>query len=465
MSAALATSNLKLPAARQRRKLGTDSIILSGVFGLLFFGPLAFGAVEPWAIFVLQASTALLFMLWLWRQLSAEGWDIRGNPLFSPMLVFAAIVIVQLVFGWTAYRRETFSQALLYVVYGLLAFLVSQSLRRSSQAKALAVLISVYGIAVAGFALLQGLSPNGKLYWIRTPLLGGWIYGPYVNHNHYAGLMEMLAPVPLVFCLTRYARGHVRTAAAAGSALMAATIFFSGSRGGMLAFVTELILLGVLLLKLQRGPKFAAGFGAFAVLMLALLAWIGGVELSKRVSTIGSETRQELTGGLRWTVDKDGVKMFAHKPVLGWGLGSFPVAYPQFRGFYTNFFVNQAHNDYLQLLVETGLVGFAVLLWFLVLLFRNAFKKLDDWADNINGAVTLASLLGCTGILVHSFVDFNLQIPANAAWFYVLATLAASPQQLESRQRIRRRSRLSDPLSELDSHSEADANETAEPIG
>jgi O-antigen ligase len=465
MSSALATSNLKLPAARQERKLGTDSLILSGVFGLLFFGPLAFGAVEPWAVFVLQASTALLFILWLWRQLSAEGWDVRGNPLFSPMLLFAAIVIVQLVFGWTAYRRDTFSQALLYVTYGLLAFLATQCLRRSSQAKALAVLICVYGVAIAGFALLQGLSPNGKLYWIRTPLLGGWIYGPYVNHNHYAGLMEMLAPVPLVFCLTRYARGHIRTAAAVGAALMAGTIFFSGSRGGMIAFATELIVLGVVLLKLQRGPKFAAGFGAFAVLMLALLAWIGGVELSKRISTIGSETRQELTGGLRWTVDKDGIKMFARKPILGWGLGTFPIVYPHFRRFYTNFFVNEAHNDYLQLLVETGLVGFGVLLWFLVLLFRNAFKKLNDWSDNINGAVTLACLLGCIGILVHSFVDFNLQIPANAAWFYVFATLAASPQQLESRQRFRRRTRLHDPLSELDAASQANTKGTKEPNG
>jgi hypothetical protein len=79
---------------------------------------------------------------------------------------------------------------LLYVAYGLLAFLVVQCLRRSSQAKALAVAISTYGVAVAGFALLQGLSPNGKLYWIRTPRFGGSIYGPYVNHNHYAGLMK-----------------------------------------------------------------------------------------------------------------------------------------------------------------------------------------------------------------------------------------------------------------------------------
>jgi O-antigen ligase len=130
--------------------------------------------------------------------------------------------------------------------------------------------------------------------------------------------------------------------------------------------------------------------------------------------------------------------MFLHKPVLGWGLGAFPVAYPQFRRFYTSFFVNEAHNDYLQLLVETGLAGFLILGWFLIRLYRNAFPKLYNWPDDINGAVALACLLGCTGILVHSLVDFNLQVPANAAWFYVLCVMAASSDPLETRQRVRR---------------------------
>ena len=439
MSSTIATSSLKLPAAREPQKLRTDSLILSGVFLLLFFGPLAFGAVEPWAIFVLEASSALLFTLWVWRQSTTDAWTLRDNPLFRPMLAFAVIVALQLIFGWTAYRHETFSQALLYVAYGMLAFLVTQSLRRSSQAKALAIIVSVYGIAFAGLALLQGLQPNGKLFWLRTPQLGGWIYGPYVNHNHYAGLMEMLTPVPLVFCLTRYARGHLRTAAAAGAALMAGTIFFSGSRGGMIAFLAELILLGALLLKLQRGPKLAAGFGLFAAVMLALLAWIGGAELTKRVTSIGSETRQELSGGLRSTINKDGIKMFAHKPIFGWGLRVFPVAYPQFRSFFTDKIVNEAHNDYLQMLVEMGSLGFLTTVWFLAVVYRRGTRKLTVWAWDLNGAVGMATLLGISGILVHSFVDFNLQIPANAALFYVLCATAAADTRFGANRRMRRK--------------------------
>ena len=461
MSAAFATSTVKLPTREKKRKISTDSLILSGAFGLLFLGPLAFGTVEPWSIFIMEASCAVLFALWVSKRMLAAEYEIRGHPLFVPMLLFGGVILAQLLFGWTAYRHNTFSYALLYLAYALLVFLVVQCLRKSSQAKTLAAVVCIYGVVVASFALLQGLSPNGKLYWIRTPRFGGWIYGPYVNHNSYAGLMEMLAPIPLVFCLTRYAHGHLRTAAAAGAALMAGTIFFSGSRGGMIAFVAELIFLIAVLVKMEKGPKLAAGFAIFAILIVVLLVWIGGVELGKRVGTIATETRQEISGGTRWTIDKDGLRMFARKPVLGWGLGTFPVAYPQFRSFYTHFFVNEAHNDYLQLLVETGLAGFAILLWFLTSLFRNAFRKLPDWPNDLNGAVALACLLGCTGILVHSFVDYNLQVPANAAWFYVLAAVAASPHRLESRQRVRRAHSSRFPPPDVDEPSIGDLPERA----
>jgi len=118
--------------------------------------------------------------------------------------------------------------------------------------------------------------------------------------------------------------------------------------------------------------------------------------------------------------------MFAHRPVLGWGLGAFPTVYPSYRTFYTNYFINEAHNDYAQLLVETGLLGFALMLWFLVRLYGCTRVSSRRWEFKWDGALSLAALLGCTGILFHSFVDFNLQIPANAAFFYVLAALAAS---------------------------------------
>lgn len=437
-SAVVATSKLKLPLTAGERTINPNSVILYGVFAVLLFGPLAFGAVEPWAVFLLEASSAVLFVVWTRQQLRADELNIRVNPLFGPMIAFAALIGLQLTFRLPAYWHETFISALLYLAYGLLTFLVIQCLQRSSQAKVLAVVISAYGVAVAGFALLQSLSATTKLYWLRTPRSGGWIYGPYVNHNHYAGLMEMLVPIPLVLCQTRFAQGWLRNAAIVGAAIMTGTIFLSGSRGGMLAFVGEMALLGVVLLRSWRSPRATAGLGAFLAIVIGLLVWVGGGELSKRLSTIHAETKTELSGGTRVSLNKDSLRMAAAKPVLGWGLGNFPVAYPQFRTFYTDFYVNAAHEDYLQLLVETGLVGFLIMLWFLWVLYRNAFHKLANWTEDINGAISLAAVMGCTGILIHSFLDFNLQVPANAAWFYVLSALAASTVSLESRQRVRR---------------------------
>ncbi len=339
----------------------------------------------------------------------------------------------------------------MYCAYAVLCFLAGQILVRGSQARSVALILSLYGAAVAGFALLQGISSNGKLYWIRQPRSGGWIYGPYVNHNHYAGLMEMLAPIPLVLALTHLASSRARMAAAAAAAVMAGTIFLSGSRGGMLAIATELIVLAILLTKQQRGARTAIGIGLFLVIILTMLVWIGGPELSKRIATMGP-AHSDLTGDIRNGINHDGLRMFLKKPVLGWGLGAFPVVYPEFRSFYTNFFVNAAHNDYLQLLVEMGLLGFATMLWFLVVVYRMAIKKIGNWTGDISGAVALASLLGLSGILVHSAFDFNLQIPANAALFYVLCTVASSEpfaQPARKRKAVKPQAPTEIPSSEL----------------
>ena len=273
----------------RRRELSTqaEKALLYGIFGLLLFGPLAFGAVEAWSIFVVETGAAFLFLLWISKQVLDEKIEVRWNPLFLPMLGFGAIIIVQLTFHETAYPHDTASLALQYVAYAMLCFLAGQTLLRGAQARSLALIFSIYGAVVATFALLQGISSNGKLYWMRQPRSGGWIYGPYVNHNHYAGLMEMLVPIPLVVSLSRQAAPRVRTAAAVTAAVMVGTIFLSGSRGGMLAVVVELVILSGLLMKQKRGLRTAIGVGLFLAIVVGLLVWIGGGELSRRIATVG----------------------------------------------------------------------------------------------------------------------------------------------------------------------------------
>ena len=441
MSSALATQPEPAPAAEASQPRLTNNALLMGATAVLLLGPLAFGAVEPWSIFALEACAMLLLALWASRQWINRELNVSDHVLYRPMAAFFALVLVQWLVGTTAYRLVTYSHLLLYAAYGMLAFVVTQTLRRSSQFELLAMLFMGYGAVVAAFAVLQGLAPNGKLYWVWALEQGGAIYGPYVNHNHYAGLMEMLTPFPLVLAATRFTDGNRKIAVAGIAALMAASIFLSGSRGGMAAFVAQIVVLGVLLVrKRERSWKQPLMLGAFLAMVIVLLVWMGGNELTRRLTSIHSEAREEISGGVRLAIDRDCLRMFVKRPFLGWGLGTFSIVYPEFRSFYTTLFVNQAHNDYLQLLVETGLAGFSIAVWFLVLVFRQAAGKLKNWTENASGALTVAALLGCVGILVHSFLDFNLQIPANAALFYVLCAIAASaPLQESQRRRVLRR--------------------------
>jgi len=444
VSSALATQPEPAPVAKVSQPRLTNTALLAGACAVLLLAPLAFGAVEPWSIFALEACAMLLLAVWASRQWINRELNFSDHVLYRPMAAFLALVVVQWLVGTTAYRHVTYSHLLLYAAYGMLAFAVTQTLRRSSQFELVAKLFTGYGALVASFAMLHGLAPNGKLYWIRALEQGGSIYGPYVNHNHYAGLMEMLTPFPLVLAATHFTNGNRKIAVAGIAALMAASIFLSGSRGGMAAFVAQMVVLGVLLVRKREGSwKQPLLLGAFLAVVIVFLVWVGGNELTKRLISIHSEAREEISGGVRLTIDRDCLRMLVKRPFLGWGLGAFPIVYPEFRSFYTTFFVNQAHNDYLQLLVETGLAGFSIAIWFLVLVFRQTAGKLKNWTETASGALTVAALLGCVGILVHSFLDFNLQIPANAALFYVLCAIAASaPLQESQRRRVLRRHSL-----------------------
>jgi O-antigen ligase len=414
--------------------------IVYGVAALLMFGPLAFGAVEPWAIFILESVPAILFAVWIVDQMRTPQIKVLWLPTFFPMFAFVCVVLAQLLFGVSAYKHATSSGLLLYIAYGLVCFLIAQTLTRTRQLRRIAAAATIYGTGVAMFAILQNLSSPGKLYWVRTPQLGGWIYGPYVNHNHYAGLMEMLLPVPLVFAFSRYARGRERWAAASAAALMGATIFLSGSRGGMAAFVIQLGILFYFLFRERRGEGTGFLLGGFLLLSLAAVAWIGGSSVSARIATVEGSHRTELSRDIRVRIDRDTISMFVRRPILGWGLGTFEDVYPQFRSFYTSLLVDKAHNDYLQLAVETGAFGLGAMIWFLWTTLHHAWRKTPKWTSDINAGVSVAAIIGITGILVHSLVDFNLQVPANAALFCAFCTMAAMTPRFSGHRRERNKS-------------------------
>jgi len=394
------------------------SVLVFGLFVLLAFGVLAFGAVHEWSTFLFEAGSVILFLVWAGMQFASGQVKLSNNPLYLPALCFFLLVLAQIGLRTSAYGYVSKYEVLHYVSYGIVLLIAAECVREEGARKKFAFALIVFGGIYAFFALAQELAPNGRIFWLYQPRFNGAIYGSYINHNHYAGLVEMLVPMPLVVSMGHLVRGGKRALIAFCAVLMASTIFLSRSRGGMIAFVLEIGLFAALTLVQRRNPRVAIGLVAVCILVLGFLVFIGKGQVLGRLG--------DLAPGIRLNMTKDCLRMFAHRPVLGWGLGTFPTVYPSYRTFYTNLFINEAHNDYAQLLVETGLLGFALMLWFLVRLYRRPWATSRRWEFKWDGAVSLAALLGCSGILFHSFVDFNLQIPANAALFYVLCALAGS---------------------------------------
>ena len=439
MTAPLPLPELPLgPVAPDLARSPRRSRTLFGVAGLLMFCPLAFGAVEAWGLFILQAASAVLLVDWALDQMRSSRVNIRWSPLFPAMIAFAGLMCIQLLPGVSAYWHATFSQLLLYVSYGILCFLLVQTLTRSREVRTLGTALAIYGSAVALFAVLQNLSAPTKLYWLRTPRFGGWIYGPYVNHNHYAGLMEMLIPVPLVFAFSRFGNQRERWIAASAAAFMAATIFLSGSRGGMIAFAVEIAIFLALVFRERRKQNIAILLSAFLFIALAMIVWTGGHEVKSRIATFAADKHSDIATDIRLQIDRDILHMFRQRPALGWGQGTFAGVYPRFRSFYTDSLVNAAHNDFLQVLAETGIIGFGIMIWFLAVTLRHALRKSSKWASNMNGAISVVAILGISGMLVHSLVDFNMQVPANAALFYSLCTAAAMEPVFKTHRRTHR---------------------------
>ena len=369
----------------------------------------------------------MLFLGWAAGQVISGELEIQASPLYAPAFLFAAVVAAQLGFGLTAYRYATLIASLEYLAYGIVLFLTLQSLTNERSAKALLWALAWFGFGLAVFAIAQDLTANGKIYWVRALHNGGSIFGPYVNHDHYAGLMEMLAPFPIVLSLGSLIRGGKRVLIGFAGVVMAGTIVLSQSRAGTASFLVEMgVLLGLLVWR-KRNGRIAASVGAICLMVLAFVAWLGTAALWHHFT--------ELQDWMRLAITKDGLRMFWHKPVLGWGLGTFTIAYPEFRSFYTNLFVNAAHNDYVQVLTETGFIGFAAVLWFIVEVYRAGLGNVEGWSRDWSRALGLAALIGCTGLLVHSFFDFNLQIPANACMFYFLCAMATRTPQLREKSR------------------------------
>jgi O-antigen ligase len=411
-----------------------------GICALVVFGVAAHGGVEDWARAVLETGAGLLLLAWaVWSYLKPEEYLVL-SPLLPPMAALALIGLGQWFFHATASAYSTRMELQLLLADLIVLFLASQAFRTLEDWRGYVWFGMSFGFLMAVFGILQHLTFNGKLYWFREMRYGGIPYGPYVNRNHFAGFAELILPLALVPLVLGKVRRERWIVVGLFAVLLIGALFLSASRGGIVSFGVELGVLALLMILRRTGAKQLLAGGVVLSIALLLVFWLGVGQILERFSSLQS---LEATSGKRASMRQDTWRIFLDHPSSGTGLGTLQVVFPSYETLYDGKIVNHTHNDYLEALAETGVAGGLCCAWFLGVLLADSARRMLTLKNSISAALNLSGLVGCSGFLAHSLVDFNLHIPANALLFFLTAHLAtaeigpAAPRSVEPKHRYR----------------------------
>ena len=337
-----------------------------------------------------------------------------------------------------ASRQELFR----LLAYAAIFFVIVSHYRTKDQVKSLVKMILIISCFLVVFAIIQKMTWNGRIFWLY-PLdedlrNGHTIWVSYINRDHFAGYMEMV--IPLAMGLLLYRVPHVTALPDAPLSLkiarfmasenittysllfliiliMAAALIATFSRGGMLAFVISSLFFAVITRRrrsLKQGTGLLALLAAVIFIVVVMASW-------DRLEDRFADLEEDHVGRLGiWT---DSIGIVRNYPLLGTGLGTFKNAYMRYQTSGSRLLYDHAHNDYLELVTDTGIAGFLLGAGMALVFFRNVFRR---WRQNHNmfgkciGAGGLTSLVA---IALHSFVDFNLHIPANTLILVVISAI------------------------------------------
>ncbi len=396
-----------------------------GLCALIAFAVLAFGAADVWAASALEIGSAILFLYWALIEFRNPQATIRWVPLAWPVAGFVVIGILQLVLHGTANPFLTSVQLLRAISAVLVFFLAAQAFRTRTELSQLAWFLILLSFFVSLFGIVQHFTPNGKIYWIQSLAVPGEFFGPYVNRNHFAGFVELTMPVGLALIAFRGVRRDLVPLATLLAIVPIGAVVLCGSRAGVISVVFQIALL-LFLARIhrvsQRGQVVAVAAATIAA--LALISWLGTGTTLERFSAMRSG---DVSLARRVSMARGGLHIFFDHPIKGCGLGALVDVYPRYETVYDARLVDHVHNDYVEALAETGILGGLCGAAFLWLLYRDARRNFAAEQGHLSRALHAGAIVAVSGLLLHSFVDFNLHIPANATLFLVQAYVATSP--------------------------------------
>jgi O-antigen ligase len=339
--------------------------------------------------------------------------------------------------AWVRPTGQGAEEEVLRLLASLAVFYVALFVsRRAASLRVLVLGLVALGLFEALYGLVQYTSGWQQIFSYKKVFYLAQASGTYINPNHFAGLLEMIVPLPLALALERlerlgrgpHSRARYHSPTSEGVAalvfflfsalLLLAAILFSRSRAGLAcASVTLAALAAWVKVGWQRSTAALATAWVLAGSLLFGL-WLGLGPVVSRYGELGRDSQGRIG------VWRDTLALVRMHPVLGWGPGTFADAFPRVQSVLLNRTVDHAHNDYLEFAAEWGTLG-AVLLFGTVfwVLARAAYSCLH-LRYRENRFVQLGCCAGAWALLLHSTVDFNLQIPGNTLVFAALLGMA-----------------------------------------
>jgi len=454
-SAAIVDINAVSVKPRAVRILGT--IVFTSLLGLLVLAAIPYGTAEVWWKALLVCSVLALTIIWLIEGFLNGSWISDGWSVVLPMAALALFSFLQtLSIGnsgavglatWNAISADPYqtrffaSQLLALTLAGVLL------LRYSSTEGRLRTLIHVViGVVVASaiFGILRQTTQHKLGFGLPLlPLHSG--YGQFINKNHFAFLMEMGLGLTLGMIPGGAAKREQALIYFAALLPIWIALVLSGSRGGLVAMMAQVIA-AVLLFRPVARTKHSTQFSSKAlrvlqsfpirlVLLLVLVGavafgtlWMGGDRLATQIEaapkdfTADIASRQGVSRNEIWRLT---LRMFAAHPILGVGMGGYWAAVPEFHDASGTMRPQEAHSDYLELLASGGLVGLGIGIWFVVAVSRRTRHNLRS-TNRFRRAACFGAIIGIIGVAVHSLVDFGLHMMINALIFTTLIVIATS---------------------------------------
>jgi O-antigen ligase len=356
--------------------------------------------------------------------LTLLNWRHKRLPLpwiLFPMLGFGLLVCGQSVAS-SVYPGLTRTGLIQLAGCAAIFYLALIAFRDPANLRRLSFVIWVFSGAVASEAILQFATSAGKIYWVRDANYGT-PSGPFIYHNHYAACMALLLPMAWIHALRpenkpgviwlRWLRRSI------GPILGMLSVAMAQSRSGVFTLGFEMILALILFWRpgrvSKKGYAAAAAVGVVMLLFASLIPWTAVIARFDRLS------HRDLSSLNRIAVTESCMRILRDHPWLGTGFDTFSAVYPAYRSFDNGLVFEQAHNDYAQVLAETGIAGGLLVALFLVTYLARGVQLFRQGGQPEIQGIQQGALLGTLGMLFIAGGDFPFHNPSLALLFFLLA--------------------------------------------